>query len=159
MNRTSQRTAQAIALLFFLLCAATPAAQAIAIFPADVQNNTPVTIEISVVRIQTQLGKPSTTNDTKVTIKPGQHASVMIMGGTFGTGASYTKQISIAQADIPGLPDAKALIYPLEIDKPSNTMVRQFVVEIDKKTSKFTFEPAPEKPSGAKNTNSLSDLR
>jgi hypothetical protein len=141
-----------------VLLAASPMARAIAIFPANVQNKTPVAVEINVVRVQTQLGKPNTTNETKVTIQPGQSASVMIMGGTFGTGASFTKQITISDATArDDLHEAKAMIFPLILDKPASTMARDFIVSIDAKTSQFTFEPLPAKPAEDKAGNSGAD--
>jgi hypothetical protein len=136
--------------LTVLVClAASPMAWAIAIFPASVQNKTFVAVEVSVMRVQTRLGSPATTNEVKTTIQPGQRGSVMIMGGTFGTGASYTKRITISQVPNVAQPDAKPIAPPLVLDKPSSTMVREFVIDLDK-AGNFTFEPAPVKPAEQK---------
>ena len=142
-------------LALLILLAVNPEARAIVIFPANVQNKTSVPVEITVVRVQTQLGKPKTTNEVKVTIQPGRSASVMIMGGSFGTGASSTKQITISQAPSGGKPVAKPIAPPLVIDKPTSTMAREFVVDIDPKTARFTFEPVPLKPAEGKAANGI----
>jgi hypothetical protein len=136
-----------------LLLSASPMARAIAIFPAKLQNNTSVAVEICVVRVQTQLGSPATTNEVKVTIQPGESASVMLMGGTFGTGASYTKQITISQAanfdaSLDGQLAGKPIAPPLVLDKPTSTMAREFVVDVDRKTGRFTFEAVAIKKDG-----------
>lgn len=142
-------------LALLILLAVNPEARAIVIFPANVQNKTSVPVEITVVRVQTKLGKPSTTNEVKVTIQPEKSASVMIMGGSFGTGASSTKQITISQAPSGGKPVAKPIAPPLVIDKPTSTMARNFVVDIDPKTVRFTFEPVPLKPVEGKTANGI----
>jgi hypothetical protein len=142
------------ALILFL--AAGPVAFAIAIFPANVQNNTPVAVEITVVRVQTRMGSPATTNEARVAIQPGQHASVMIMGGTFGTGASFTKQITVSQASASEAQAVtKPIAPPLVLDNPTSTMVREFVVEVDAKTGQFKFEPTP--PKAATETAGIFD--
>jgi hypothetical protein len=50
-------------------------------FPANVKNNTTNTLGVTVVRVQTDLRKPSATNDTKVAVQPGISAAVALMGG------------------------------------------------------------------------------
>ncbi len=142
-------------LALLILLAVSPEARAIVIFPANVRNKTSVPVEITVLGVQTQLGKPSTTNEVKVTIQPEKNASVMIMGGSFGTGASSTQQITISQAPSGGKPVAKPIAPPLVIDKPTSTMAREFVVDIDPKTARFTFEPVALKPVEGKTANGI----
>jgi hypothetical protein len=138
--------------LFFALSAflaAALTARAIATFPATVENRTSVAVEITTVRVQRDLGKPSTTNEVKVTIQPGQQARVMLMGGSFGTGSSFTKQVTIAQAPTPaGQPAVKIIAPPLVLDKDFPT-TGDCVVNIDPKTGHFTFHSAPPKPKPA----------
>jgi hypothetical protein len=142
---------------FFVFLAASATARAIAIFPASVQNNTSVTVEICVVRVQTRLGSPAATNEVKVTIQPGQRASVMLMSGSFGNGASFTKQITISEVATPGVqPAVKTIALSLDLnnlDNPVSTMAREFIVDIDPKTKQFTFEAVPIKPLEKKEEN------
>ncbi len=129
--------------------AATLTARAIVIIPATVENNTSVAIEITTVRVQRDLGKPSTTNEAKVTIQPGQQARVMLMGGSFGTGSSFTKQVTITQAPTPGdQPPVKIIAPPLVLDKDFPT-TGDCIVDIDSKTGHFAFHSAPPKPTPA----------
>jgi hypothetical protein len=159
MNRNLRKLTNGITyptLALLILLAVSREARGIVIFPAKVQNKTSVPVEITVVRVQTQLGKPSTTNEVKVAIQPDKSASVMIMGGSFGTGASSTKQITISQAPSSGKPVAKPIAPPLVIDKPTSTMAREFAVDIDPQTARFTFEPVPLKSVEGKAANGRS---
>jgi hypothetical protein len=120
--------------------AAGPAAVGMQIFPANVQNNTSVPLEICVERVQTGLGMATTTNESKVTIQPGQHAPVMLMGGAFGMGASSTSKITITQVVASG---AKPIAPALVLKDPAVGLEREFVVSVDTKTGQFKFEAAP----------------
>jgi hypothetical protein len=130
-----------LSLALFSLFAAAPAALGMQIFPANVQNSTSVPVEIRVERVQTGLGMAATTNESTVTIQPGQHAPVMLMGGAFGTGASSTRKITIVQVADSG---AKPIAAPLVLENPASTMEREFLVSVDSKTGQFKFEPAPD---------------
>jgi hypothetical protein len=122
------------------LFAVGPAARGMQIFPATVKNSTSVPVEIRVERVQTGLGVATTTNESKVTIQPGQHAPVMLMGGAFGMGASSTSKITISQVVASG---TKPIVPTLVLEDPDSTMERAYTVSIDSKKAQFKFEPVP----------------
>jgi hypothetical protein len=143
-NQISYRHSMARSIFgLFVILAVSPVAHGMQIFPADVRNSTSVAVEICVEREQVRLGSAATSSEVKVVIQPGQHASVMLMGGSFGTGASFTKKITVTEAVAlkEGERPAKPIAPPLVINEPTFLMEREFVVSLDGQKSQFKFEP------------------